>query len=222
MVPPEGNSGAAQGHQHQAVVGLAGHGALIVVLSIWILHSFLEALLAACVTAIASWPLYSRFSARMPGAWDERHALIFTLLVTVLVLAPMMFALGALLNEANALLEQIVAADKTGIATPAWLENLPIVGRWLAARWEIHLARPGFFVTWTQGTDADALLGWAGSLGQFMLDMRSSSASRSSCCSSCTSKANGWYEDSGEFFAPASATAPMVTSISQRARCALR
>jgi predicted PurR-regulated permease PerM len=95
--------------------------------------------------------------------------LIFTLLVTVLVLAPMMFALGALLNEANALIEQIAAADKTGIAAPAWLENVPMIGRWLAGRWEIHLARPGFFVRWTQGTDAGALLGWAGSLGQFMV-----------------------------------------------------
>ena len=37
------------------------YGALIVVLSGWILHSFLQALLAACVTAIASWPLYMRF-----------------------------------------------------------------------------------------------------------------------------------------------------------------
>ena len=39
---------------------------LIVVLSVWVLHSFLQALLAACVTAIASWPLYARFMAALP------------------------------------------------------------------------------------------------------------------------------------------------------------
>ena len=43
------------------------YAGLVVVLSLWILHSFLHALLAACVTAIASWPLYARFSDRLPG-----------------------------------------------------------------------------------------------------------------------------------------------------------
>ena len=32
--------------------------AAIVALSAWIVHDFIEALLAASVTAIASWPLY--------------------------------------------------------------------------------------------------------------------------------------------------------------------
>ena len=146
------------------------HGGLIVVLSIWILHSFLEALLAACVTAIASWPLYARFCARVP--WRLGRAgkpLIFTLLVTGLVLAPMMFAFGALLNEANLLHQQVAAADRTGLSSPAWLGNVPVIGRWLDARWELHLARPGFFAAFTQGADTGALLGWAGSLGQFMV-----------------------------------------------------
>ena len=146
------------------------HGGLIVVLSVWILHSFLEAVLAACVTAIASWPLYARFSARLPWRLGRSgKPLLFTLLMTVLVLAPLMFAFGALLNEANALLAQVAAADRTGIAVPAWLDNVPLIGQWLAGRWQMHLARPGFFVTWTQGADGGALLGWAGSLGQFMV-----------------------------------------------------
>ena len=47
------------------------YGALIVVLSAWILHSFLQAILAACVTAIASWPLYTRFATVCHGASAE-------------------------------------------------------------------------------------------------------------------------------------------------------
>jgi len=38
------------------------YGAAVIVLSAWILHSFFEAILGACVTAIASWPLYRRFA----------------------------------------------------------------------------------------------------------------------------------------------------------------
>src|SRR4249920_4218741 len=77
-------------------------GALIIVLSVWILHSFLQAMLAACVTAIASWPLYTRFAARLPRRIGRSSkSLIFTLAMTVFVLVPLMFAFGALLTEAH-------------------------------------------------------------------------------------------------------------------------
>jgi predicted PurR-regulated permease PerM len=146
------------------------YGALIIGLSIWILHGFVEALLAACVTAIASWPLYKRFAAHSP--WHTSRSatpLIFTSLMTVFVLTPIAFAFGALLNEANALLLQIAAADKTGIAAPQWLENLPLIGPWAASRWQHELAYPGALAVWTQRTDATAFLGWAQSLGEFTL-----------------------------------------------------
>ena len=52
------------------------YAALIIVLSAWVLHSFLEALLAACVTAIASWPLYRTFSACLPRGWRAGRRLL--------------------------------------------------------------------------------------------------------------------------------------------------
>jgi predicted PurR-regulated permease PerM len=146
------------------------YAALIIVLSVWILHSFLPALLAACVIATASWPLYMRFAAGLP--WRLRRStisLIFTSVMTVFVLAPFMFACGALVTEAHALLLEIVAADKRGIAAPWWLENLPLIGPWVAARWESQFAYPGALLSWTLRTDPAALLGWTQSLGQFML-----------------------------------------------------
>ena len=146
------------------------YAASIVILSAWILHSFLQAILAACVTAIASWPLYTRFAARLPRRFGRSSkSLIFTLAMTVFVLAPLMFAFGALLTETHALLLEIAAADPRGIAVPQGLENAPLVGPWLAARWQTQLASPGALMTWTQQTDATALLAWAQSLGQFML-----------------------------------------------------
>ena len=145
------------------------YGALIVALSAWILQSFLLPLLVACVTAIASWPLYRRFVARLPRRVSaSATSLVFTSLMTVFVLAPLMFALGALLVEAQALLLEIAAADKKGIAVPQWVENVPLVGPWVAARWRSELARPGALSVWTQHTDPTALLSWAQSFGQFM------------------------------------------------------
>ncbi|ACV33502.1 AI-2E family transporter [Accumulibacter sp.] len=144
------------------------YGALIVILSAWILNSFLQAMLAACVTAIASWPLYTRFAARLPRCIGRNSSsLIFTLALTIFVLAPLMFAFGALLSEAHALLSAIAVADKKGIAVPQGLENAPLIGPWLAARWQSQLASPGALLTWTQRTDAAALVPWAQSLGQF-------------------------------------------------------
>jgi predicted PurR-regulated permease PerM len=95
------------------------YGALIVVLAGWILHSFLQTLLAACVTAIASWPLYMRFSTvllRRTGR--STRSLIFTCAMSVFVLVPLLFAFGAVLTEAHALLVAIAAVDKNGIAIP--------------------------------------------------------------------------------------------------------
>jgi len=145
------------------------YGALVVVLSIWILHSFLQAVLAACVTAIASWPLYARFAARVPRRLGRSvTALMFTTVMAVFVLTPLMLAVGALFAEANALLLEFAAADKTGLAVPRWLESVPLAGPWLAGQWQRELAHAGSLSLWAQRTDPNALLGWAQTLGEFM------------------------------------------------------
>lgn len=143
--------------------------AVLIVVVLWILHDFAQALLAACVAAVASWPLYRRFALRCkPRIGSRATALVFTVAMTVFVLAPMIFAFGALLTEAQILLVQIAAADKSGITAPAWLHDVPIVGAWVAARWQHELAHPGALLMWTQRMDATAVLAWAQSLGQFM------------------------------------------------------
>lgn len=142
--------------------------AAIVVLSVWIVHGFIEAVLAACVTAIASWPLYAAFRARLPrGVGKGAGAAIFTGAITVFVLAPLVFACWALLVEAHSLLLGLAAADSRGLVVPEWLATTPVVGPWLAARWQGQLAQPGALRVLTQHADPAAVLGWAQSLGQF-------------------------------------------------------
>jgi predicted PurR-regulated permease PerM len=145
------------------------YAALIIVLSACVLRSFAEAVLAACVAAIASWPLYRKFSAGLPPRMARSAApLVFTAAMTVFVLAPMMFALGALLAEAHALLLKLAAADQEGIAVPPWLQDVPAAGHWLAVRWESGLSRPGALSTWLERIDPAALLTGANSLGRFL------------------------------------------------------
>jgi len=143
--------------------------AAIVVAAAWIVHSFIEALLAACVTAIASWPLYRGFRERcVPRVSSSVGAFLFTLLMVAFVLAPVVFAAGAMLTEMHALLVGIAAADKSGIGVPDWLPDVPVIGPWIAARWQHEIARPGALMMWTQRTDPASLLSWAQSLGLFM------------------------------------------------------
>ena len=150
------------------ITGSRFYGALILVLSAWILQSFLLPLLVACVTAIASWPLYMRFRGRLPRRMPpSATSLMFTSVMTVFVLGPVVFAVGALLAEAQSLLLEIAAADKNGIAVPQWLENVPLAGPWVAARWQSEFAHPGGLSVWMQRTDLTALFSWAGSLGAF-------------------------------------------------------
>jgi len=144
------------------------YGALVVLLSVWVLHGFFESVLAACVIAIASWPLYERFTARLPRRVTRGAvSLMFTCVITVFAVGPLLFAGAALLMQTQSLLQDVARADATGLAVPGWLVNVPLGGPWLAARWEDHLARAGALSTWAEHADPAALLTWAQSLGQF-------------------------------------------------------
>jgi len=145
------------------------YAAVIIALSIVVLRSFLPSLLIACVTAVASWPLYERFAMPVrPRIGRSATSFAFTVLMTVFVLAPMMFASGALLIEANVLLRDIAAADQNGIPPPHWLANLPLAGHWFAERWQLGLSQPDAFAAWVERMQPAQLLVWAQSLGQFM------------------------------------------------------
>jgi predicted PurR-regulated permease PerM len=142
---------------------------LIVGLSVWVLQSFLLAFLVACVTAVASWPLYRRFAARLPQRLKRGGTpLMFTAVMAVFVLAPLTFAFGALVAETHALLLAISAADRHGIAAPDWLEKLPLAGSWLAGWWQRELAHPGALDFWAQRIGPAALFAWVQSFGHFM------------------------------------------------------
>jgi predicted PurR-regulated permease PerM len=140
--------------------------AAIVGLAFWIVRGFTEALLAAGAIAIASWPLYVAFRARLPRRVGESGGVaIFTVTISVFLLAPMVFACAALVGEVHALLLGLTAADHKGL--PDWLANTPVFGARLAAQWEARLVLPGALSTLTQHADPGALLGWAQSVGQF-------------------------------------------------------
>lgn len=143
--------------------------ALVVLLSAWIIHSFFLPLAWASILAVATWPIYRRFASHMPSRMASNATpLVFTMLVSSLVLGPMVFAFGAAAVQVQSWLDKLALADKTGLAAPAWLESLPLLGSQLAERWQAHLSTPGGMSVLLQATDSSAVLGWVQMLGQFV------------------------------------------------------
>ena len=99
---------------------------------------------------------------------------LFTIVVSLLVLAPMVFAFGALPVQTERWAEQLAAASAMGLAAPAWLENVPLIGTKLAEYWQAHLGTSGRLSAWLQHADvfavlrSPAMLDLAQTLGQFV------------------------------------------------------
>ena len=110
------------------------YGALVVLTSVWVLHGFLEPLLAAGVIAIASWPLYRRFAGWLPQSVTRGAAsIMFTSMVTAFVLGPLTFALFAFVSESRTLVHDIALADEKGVPVFAFAEDVAASGGyWLA------------------------------------------------------------------------------------------
>ena len=89
--------------------------------------------------------------------WRHRwgHSLRLRL-ITVFVLAPMVFALWALLSESHALVGEIAAADQRGFVFPSWLQGMPLLGRVPA-----ELSSPGALRGWAERINGTAFLGVA-------------------------------------------------------------
>jgi predicted PurR-regulated permease PerM len=141
---------------------------LVVLLCAWIIHSFFVPLAWASILAVATWPIYRPFAARMPASMaSSATPLAFTLLVSSFVLGPMAFAFGAAAVKAQSGLDTLALADKTGLAAPAWLESLPLIGHGIAERWNAFFGASGGVSLWLQ-RDSSTVLSWVQTLGQFV------------------------------------------------------
>lgn len=118
-------------------------GFVLLLLGSWVLHSFLALLTWAVILAITTWPVYRRLLAA-EGVHGKTTwgAVLLTLLIGVIVLAPLGYGLGRLLQEAQSLGQILAKAQKIGIPPPIWLETLPLFGVWAKDAWMSALGSP--------------------------------------------------------------------------------
>lgn len=109
---------------------------VLLLLGAWVLHSFLVPLAWAVLLAISTWPIYQRLliSKELHGkvTWG---AVILTLLIGAVILAPLGYGVTRLLAEAESLGQFLTDAQKVGIPPPEWLETLPVIGSWAKESW---------------------------------------------------------------------------------------
>jgi predicted PurR-regulated permease PerM len=149
----------------RAVLALA-----LIALAAWIASDFLPALAWAIVVAITTWPLYRRFAALIPPPLRRLVApALFTLIVGVVLLIPLMLALQQLAQVSDAAVRWIAELQKSGVAVPSWVAQLPFTGDLLVEWWKSNLSDPQAAAQWLRGVNAESVTGWTRSLGGELL-----------------------------------------------------
>ncbi|GLS62909.1 AI-2E family transporter [Methylobacterium oxalidis] len=139
-------------------------------LGLWILHAFLPALVWAVILAIALGPLYARAERRWPPG---RHNILLpalaTLLVALVLLAPLVVLGVQAAREAHDVLDFVRSAERTGIPVPEFLQHLPFGAAQATRWWSETLSHPEAGSEILHRLDNSAVIGLSRNLGREVL-----------------------------------------------------
>jgi predicted PurR-regulated permease PerM len=143
MIPlPEG-TGITPATSRVQMAALGVLAATVIAGAFWTLHNYLPALAWACVFAIALWPLQERAAARLRlSRHHELLPLLFTLAIALVFIVPLVLLAVEVQREAGGIWKFVQEVRENGMAVPALIENLPLVGPKLAIWWNANLATP--------------------------------------------------------------------------------
>jgi predicted PurR-regulated permease PerM len=142
---------------------------LVLVLTVWLIRSFIVPLIWATIFAVSNWPLYRRSAQYWPKALQAHVVpLLFAAFITLLVLVPIVFAFAILAEQTHAWLTHLTLMDQHGLTAPSWFERIPLVGGRLEEYWNSSAGAPGGLASWLKRADGGSLLRSAQSIGQFV------------------------------------------------------
>jgi predicted PurR-regulated permease PerM len=155
-----------------ALVVLGG----LIVGSLWVLRPFIAAAIWATMIVVATWPILIALQAQLRG----RRSLAVAVMTVVLLLGlvvPLSLAIGAIVSHADVIVGWATSlASFTLPPPPGLLEQFPLIGARLVARWQELAAHPeevsGRLAPYARGAVAwfvSLLGGIAGLLVQFLL-----------------------------------------------------
>jgi predicted PurR-regulated permease PerM len=118
--------------------------ATLLLLGAWTLHRFIAALAWAVILAVATWPLYDRWSQRLNRRTDQViPALTFTVIVGLVLMVPMVWGTIVAWRQAVVLLRHFAETPSHPLPLPDWLTQTPWIGDWLKELWSEYFAQPG-------------------------------------------------------------------------------
>jgi len=117
--------------------------AVLIAACFWIMKPFLLAVIWAAMIVIATWPLMLSIQARLAGK-RGLAVLVMTLLLLAILIVPVTLAITTVIEKAQGLVGNSQAlADLKIPPPPEWLNNIPLQGRKISAKWlEFSLLAP--------------------------------------------------------------------------------
>jgi predicted PurR-regulated permease PerM len=131
------------GRQKAQKIGLQVLYVALVLLALWIVRSFIPAVVWAVVIAIALWPVLKRVESH--NLFQGRTtiiAFVFTAAVSLLVVLPIGLGIAQALSEAHDLLAWFRDAQENGIPVPDFVSHLPFGVAQITAWWQTNLELP--------------------------------------------------------------------------------
>jgi predicted PurR-regulated permease PerM len=114
---------------------------ILMAASFWILRPFLTALVWATMIVVTTWPLMLSVQKRLLG----KRALAVTVVTVALLLVfivPFTLAIVSIIERSDEIVARAKSLAASTVPPPAWVEQLPVVGPKIAARWH-HLITAG-------------------------------------------------------------------------------
>jgi predicted PurR-regulated permease PerM len=127
----------------------------IVALAVWTAAGFLPPLVWATILAVALWPLYVNFAARLASGPSGPAALIFTAIVALILFTPMSLAIYQVAQQGSEIAGWLKNARESGIEVPDWIAHLPVAAEVVQQWWRANLSDPKAATAWLQIVNAD-------------------------------------------------------------------
>lgn len=154
-----------------AVVSIGG----LIAATFWVLRPFLPALIWATMIVVATWPVMRAVQARL-GNRRGLAVVVMTAAMLVVVVAPLAIGIVVVVQHAADVVEWSKSLSASVAAgPPAWLSDLPLVGKRIATEWEkIASARPEELAAQVRPYVADVgrwVVGRAGGLSILLIQL---------------------------------------------------
>lgn len=114
----------------------------IIAITLYITHRFIPSLIWAGIIVISTYPLYKRWR-RYFGRHSNIAALLFTFLLSLLLLLPLSWLVTILVKELQLLINYLQFLNREGGASPDFVQRFPLIGNELVNYWDINISHPG-------------------------------------------------------------------------------